>query len=103
MNQDTFEYQTENDEFLDHIDQHVTCEIPDDDPPLRKLVEDLQKHRCTHTCKKKGPRCRFGFPRLPSRKTLITKPIDKSDETEMAEFKEGKEILGATKAPSIKV
>ena len=90
MKEGTFEYDTNNQGFLDHIDQHVTCELPNDDPELRKLVEDLQWHKCTHTCKKKGPDCRFGFPRLPSKETLITEPINKSDENEMAEFKEGK-------------
>ena len=48
------------------IDEHVTCEVPED-PELRKTVQELQTHTCTKTCKKKGPECRFGFPRLPSK------------------------------------
>ena len=93
MNEETFEYKTDNIEFLDHIDQHVTCQIPNNDPKLKKLVEDLQKHKCTHTCKKKGPDCRFGFPRLPSNRTLVTEPINKNNESEMEDYKEGKAIL----------
>ena len=93
MKEGTFEYDTNNKDFLKHIDQHVTCELPEDDPELRKLVEDLQRHKCTHTCKKRGPDCRFGFPRLPSKETLITEPINKSDKNEVAEFKARKEIL----------
>ena len=72
MIEDSFEYKTESQDFLYQIDKHVTCEIPADDQILKQLVEDLQKHKCTNTCKKKGPNCRFGFPRLPSSKTLVT-------------------------------
>ena len=50
MYDDTFEYKTEDIGFLDYIDQHVTCEIPNQDQELKKLVEDLQKHKCTNTC-----------------------------------------------------
>ena len=52
----------------------------------------MQSHKCSKTCKKKGPQCRFGFPRLPSNKTLISIPTNKDDKDEMENLKFAKEI-----------
>ena len=90
IREDSFEYNTKKVTGL--IDQHISCQLPNN-PEVRKLVEDLQTHKCSKTCKKKGPQCRFGFPRLPSTETLISLPIDKSNENEVEEFKKGREIL----------
>ena len=48
--------------ITDLIDKFVTCELPEDNDGLRSTVEDLQSHKCTKTCRKKGPECGFGFP-----------------------------------------
>ena len=87
---DSFQYNTEK--VISLIDKHISCRMPEDQE-LRQLVQDLQIHRCSKTCKKKGPKCRFGFPKLPSEETLISEPIDKNDEAQVEEFKEGRQIL----------
>ncbi len=43
---------------------------------IKELVQDVQRHNHTKTCRKGGKKfCRFGFPRFPSKKTLIAQPI----------------------------
>ena len=38
-------------------------------------VKESQIHEHRDSCRKKGGFCRYNFPRLPSRKTLIAKPL----------------------------
>ena len=69
----------------DDIDSYVrVCEFIDemittdtDDPEVANIIY-VQKHRCTHTCKK-GRRgketCRFNAPFLPLPQTMILEPI----------------------------
>ena len=90
LKEDSFEYKTGK--ITELIDQHISCKLPED-KELCKLVKDLQTHKCSKTCRKKGPKCRFGFPRLPSTETLIAEPVDNSNEDEVEEFKQGKAIL----------
>ena len=73
-------------------DEYVICELQEDED-FRKTVKELQTHKCSKTCKKKGPHCRFGFPRLPSNNTLISIPINKDNEEEKEELKKAKEIV----------
>ena len=93
----SFEYKTDDKEFLNMISTHVSCQLPEDEV-LRRTVEELQTHKCTNTCTKKGPECRFGFPRLPSNETLIALPVDKSDEDAMERFKSGRLKLDKVRA-----
>ena len=74
------------------IDEFVSCELPEEQE-LRQTVQELQSHKCTKTCKKKGPNCRFGFPRLPSKRTLISLPVNKEDKDQMDNFKYSKGLL----------
>ena len=57
-----------------------------------------QTHTCTKTCRKKGPECRFGFPRLPSNKILITDPVARDNKVAFEELKESKETLKKMRA-----
>ena len=42
-----------------------------------KIAQEVQTHRHTQTCLKKGgSSCRFGYPKFPSAKTIIAKPYD---------------------------
>ncbi len=56
------------------IDSLITCERPSD-KFLKKIVDEVQTHHHTKSCKKYGDSCRFGYPRLPSKETLISKPL----------------------------
>ena len=88
----TFEFNTESENLQKLIDRFVTCELPEE-PKLRATVVELQTHKCTQTCWKKGPKCRFGYPRLPSNETLISIPIDKTNDEEKKKLKDSKAIL----------
>ena len=66
----------------------IKCKLPNKHSKCYKSqVEVLQNHGCTGTCNKgkgKADKCRFGFPRPPSRKTIIATPLTGGDEKENA-------------------
>ena len=57
-------------------DKFVTCDIHD--AQTSHIVKEVNKHHCTKTChaKAKGSdcKCRFGFAKLPAKKTTIAVP-----------------------------
>ena len=83
----------------DFVDSFITCSLDDED--LVETVKSVQQHKHTHTCHKKGPSCRFGFPKLPSERTIISQPLDKndfhSDRAFNEEKKKHKEVLSKVK------
>ena len=42
---------------------------------IRERVLDVNVHHHTKTCRKKGPKCRFGIPRCPSKYTMVSQPL----------------------------
>ena len=75
------------DEVAPLVDKWTSCSIPSDNEELAKLIKKVNvHHKHTDSCKKKGTECRFGFPKLPSYKTIIAKPpnTDDSDEKQQA-------------------
>ena len=50
---------------------YVSCSLPDYDEELRNLVESLQVHRHSQSCRRKTG-CRFKYPKPPSASTLIS-------------------------------
>ena len=90
-------------ESLKLADEVVTCKIPDDDEELKKIVLDVQIHKHTKSCKKYNGVCRYGFPRFPSPRTVLAKPLEMThpdlDEKEKAAKKsKASKILLAAKA-----
>lgn len=60
------------------IERVITCENDDLNPYIVH-----QTHICTFTCfKKSKKKCRFGFPRFPSKETLILTPLTEEERTE---------------------
>ena len=65
------------------VDKFVTCSL--DDENLKDTVLDVQKHSHRGSiekktgCYKKGPVCRFSFPRFPSERTIIAQPLQQAD------------------------
>ena len=53
------------------IDKYISCSLPDNDEELRDLVEGLQIHCHSPTCRRKGS-CRFNYPKPPSPHTIIS-------------------------------
>ena len=60
-----------DDEVDKLIDKWVSCSLNTGDEKLNTLVQEVNVHRHTRSCRKGKTNCRFHFPRLPSRKTLI--------------------------------
>ena len=62
---------------LELADELISCRLPDpEEIPLGPIVEEVQKHKHTKSCRKYNGNCRYGFPKLPSPETLIAKPIE---------------------------
>ena len=74
------------------INKFISCKLPENEE-LRKVVEDLQTHSCTKSCRKKGPTCRFGYPRLPSDETIIAIPLDKENQEDKRKIELSDQIL----------
>ena len=68
-----------NDNCITLIDKWSSCSIDTGDKVLDELVKTFQIHRHTKSCRKKNCYCRYGFPKFPSDKTLIAKPLDEED------------------------
>ncbi|CAG2199123.1 unnamed protein product [Mytilus edulis] len=68
------------------IDKYISCKLPleSDDPELTDIVKTVQQHSKNHSksCRKKGTECRFNFPRPPSEKTFISRPIEDEEDKE---------------------
>ena len=61
-----------------------------------EIAEETQKHHHTKTCKKQGPECRFGMPRYPMWKTILTRPVKgKTAEEKTERRKKNRETLEA--------
>ena len=45
-----------------------------------KIVEEVNRHRDTKSCRKYNTKFRYGFPRFPIWKTIISRPLDVSEE-----------------------
>ena len=57
------------DKVVELADYLVSCKIPEDDEKLKKVVEQVQTHHHTTSCRKYGTECRYNFDRYPSRHT----------------------------------
>ena len=77
-------------EVTEFIDKYITCSLPDATayPELNALVNKVQTHHHTTTCrKKKGVTCRFNAPWPPSEKTLIVRGNENIDKTKFSKCK----------------
>ncbi|XP_034567817.1 uncharacterized protein LOC117832690 isoform X2 [Notolabrus celidotus] len=77
----------------DFVSKYISARLPDPDkqPDLFKKVTEVQIHSKNHskTCfKSASSGCRFGFPKPPSRRTLITRPVDDVDSERLKAAKE---------------
>ena len=74
-NAPTLETKSEE-EIIEFVDQYLTC--GSDNEKTAKLV-NLQSHKHSRTCRKKGkPICRFGFPLPPLPKTMLLYPLEEN-------------------------
>ena len=74
-NAPTLETKSEQ-EIIEFVDQYLTCNS--DNEKIANLV-NLQSHKHSRTCRKKGkPICRFGFPLPPLPKTMLLYPLEEN-------------------------
>ena len=59
------------------IDTFVTCSITND--CVKDIVQEVQVHNHSKTCYKRDKNCRFGYPKFPSAKTIVSQPLRKQD------------------------
>ena len=65
-------------EIIEFVDQYLTCNS--DNEKTANLV-NLQSHKHSRTCRKKGkPICRFGFPLPPLPNTMLLYPLEENIE-----------------------
>ena len=90
QNAPKFDGSEDNEEFNNYIDRYITCRLPDDnDETLNEIVKSVQTHSKSHTpsCRKgRNKNCRFKFPRPPSSKTFIAKPLSAPDDVSPQAF-----------------
>ena len=66
-----------DEDIIKFVDSYISCKADSDD--LSELV-NLQRHKHSKTCKKKGRAiCRFNFPLPPMPRTMILEPLSESD------------------------
>ena len=66
------------------VNKFISCSLFH--PRSRKIAGEVQRHHHTFSCRKAGSRCRFHFPRYPSLRTILAKPLrivfkDEEDDT----------------------
>ena len=76
------------------INHWTKCTLDTGNEKLDQIVKEVNIHTHTNSCQKGGKKCRFDFPKLPSKETLIAKPLDPnlSDEIRTRKMKRAREI-----------
>ena len=91
-----------DDKVAEFVDKYVSCALPSkqDDEELMEIVGSVQQHSKRHSksCKKKGTKCRFNFPRPPSMRTFVANPVpvdfdDEDDKSVNTPEHDAKELL----------
>ena len=82
---------TEKETMVKFIDRFVQCSL--DEKGLVDIVTQVQRHHHSHTCYKKGKKCRFGYPRFPCEETMIAQPMKSSNYSSETAFNHEKKRL----------
>ena len=66
----------EREALKNFVDTYITVSTHKDKvgEDLAVVAREIQQHKCTACCRKYSEICRFGYPKLPSLETIITKP-----------------------------
>ena len=77
------------------VDKLMSCSLNTPDAKLNQTVSDVQRHKHTKSCLKYGLKCRYNFPKFPSKETILAQPLpedmDKKEKEET--LKECSKIL----------
>ena len=72
---DGYEFNAETiPEFIDSI---ISCSTDGGDKTVNKIAREVNEHGHTPSCGKYKSKCRYGFPKPPSDKTIIAEPLPK--------------------------
>ena len=74
-------------EVINFIDTYISYSIPETDEELKELVQTLQQHTHSATCRRRGT-CRFNFPKPPTDRTIITDEPTDNIETQLSYAKQ---------------
>ena len=65
-----------NEALIELIEKWISCSLSTGDEKLDSIVRESQMHKHTaYSCNKSGKGCRFSFPKPPSNKYMISKPV----------------------------
>ena len=65
--------------LINYVDEFITCSLHKGSvgETVVRIAQEVQTHRHTQTCLKKGATsCRFNYPKFPSKETIIAKPYE---------------------------
>ena len=64
---------------VNFVDQFTTVSLCEDEvgKEIVKIVEEVNVHHHTKTCRKNSPKCRFRYPKFPVWKTILVRPHPK--------------------------
>ena len=70
IDEDGFEFDSK--EVPKFVDSIISCSTSTDDKILNEIVKEVQVHNHTKSCRRgKQNYCRFGYPKPPSKETII--------------------------------
>ena len=65
-----------NEALIELIEKWISCSLSTGDEKLDSIVRESQMHKHTaYSCNKSGKGCRFSFPKPPSNKCMISRPV----------------------------
>ena len=65
-----------NEALIALIEKWISCSLSTGDEKLDSIVRESQMHKHTaYSCNKSGKGCRFSFPKPPSNKCMISRPV----------------------------
>ena len=80
---DRNEFEFDSDKVPKFIDKIISCSTNTGDTVLDEIVTEVQIHHHTKSCRRgKQNHCRFGYPKPPSERTIIAKPLSADMEKE---------------------
>ena len=81
-------------EISTFVDKYITCALPSDIEDLKEKVTKLQRHVHSPSCRKSGKKCRFAFPKPPSKQTVVCRGTQGDvEETDTSNLIDAKETL----------
>ena len=94
-------FNLDDEDFHKFVDRWTTCSLDTGNSKLDLIVKKVQTHEHKdYSCKRiiHGEEvCRFDYPKLPSQKTIIAKPLSSEDPNRESKLKKAKFIKNKVK------